>query len=72
MINQIDSKWIKKIIISLLSGGILGKAISVVLGVFLTEAKWELFLQLWVPIGAISGLLIVLYKYQKEKENIID
>lgn len=72
MPENIEPRWIKSIIFHLLAGGIIGKLISVLLGLFLTSEKWLLFLQIWVPLCVIAGLLMVLQKYQKEKSNTLN
>ena len=72
MFNQLDGKWIKRILVSIVSGGLIGKCISLILGIILTDEKWALFLQIWVPLCVVASLLIVLYRYQKEKEDIIE
>ena len=69
MPSNIEPRWVKAIVFHLLGGGIIGKLISLLLKVFLTNPKWTLFLQIWVPLGAIVGLLIVLRNYQKEKDD---
>lgn len=70
--DNIESRWIKQIIIACLIGFGAGELISYVLGLFLTTSNWDLFLSLLVPAFVIFGLIIVLMRYQKEKDEMIN
>lgn len=69
--NEIDSKWIKKIIKALILGFIIGRALSFITGLILTDPIFELFISLIVPCVIIIGLIIVLIQYQKEKDDTL-
>ncbi len=71
MPNNIEPKWIKEIAIAVIGGGIVGKLISVLLGLLLTDEKWALFLQAWIPACIIISLIIVLNDYQKERDDTL-
>ncbi len=71
MENDISPRWIKEIIAAFILGALSGKLITVILGIFLKGEKWTLFLSLLMPAMIISGLLIVLYRYQKEKDDML-
>lgn len=69
--NEIDSKWIKKIIKALILGFIIGRVLSFITGLILIDPIFELFISLIVPCAIIIGLIIVLIQYQKEKDDTL-
>ena len=60
MFDNIDKRWIKKILIALVFGFLSGEMISKLLGLFLTSEAWALFLEIWVPGCIVFGLLWIL------------
>ncbi len=71
MQNDLNPKWVIEIVIGMITGGMVGKLIEVILAIFLKDAHWALFLKLWMPLCIIASLLIVLWRYQKEKDDTI-
>ena len=69
MFDNIEPRWIKKIIVAVVIGFLTGEIITKVLGIFLTAEKWTLFLELWIPLCIISGLVYVLKKYTDEEDD---
>ena len=67
--NDYDKKWVKWLILGLILGYIIGKTITVLLGIIVTNVSLLAFLKLLPPGCAVIGLLLVLSKYNKEKEN---
>lgn len=65
-----DKLWIKWIIFAIIVGALVGKCISVVLGLFLSET-WALLINMVIPATIILGLVSVLYLYQRQKENTL-
>ena len=70
--DNIDSRWIKEILIAIVVGFVSGEIISKLLGLVLVAETWKLFLDLWVPACIIFALLYVLKRYGKEKEDTIE
>ena len=65
-----DKRWIKWIIFSIVAGFLIGKTISVLLDLFLSD-MWVLFVNASIPVCIVFALLIVLYLYQRDKENTL-
>jgi len=70
--NNIDARWIKEIIIAVVLGFLSGELVSKLLGLVLRGGQWELFLSCFVPLFMVGGLLIVLMRYTKEEDDIIN
>ena len=67
--SDYDRKWIKWLIFGLILGYVIGKCITVLLSIVVTNQDIFAFVDL-VPSGlSILGVLIVLYKYNKERED---
>ena len=66
-----DKKWIKWVIFALICGFLIGGTIKKILSIFLTAPIFEIILVAIIPACMILGLLIVLYKYNKEKEDLL-
>ena len=71
MFDNIEPRWIKKIAIAVAIGFFSGEIITKILSIFLTAEKWTLFLELWVPVCIISGLVYVLKQYTDEEDDVI-
>lgn len=69
--DNIESKWIIKIVIALIGGLISGQLVSFLLGLILTGQEWELLLGSIVPLFIVIGLLYVHSQYQKEEDDVI-
>ena len=65
-----DKRWIKWIVFAIIIGFLVGKIISVLLDLFLSD-MWVLLVNAAIPICLIVALLIVLYFYQREKEKTL-
>lgn len=70
--NNIDARWIKEIVIAVVLGFLSGEFVSKVLGLLLKGDQWALFLSCFVPLFIIAGLIIVLMRYTKEEDDIIN
>lgn len=70
--NNISSKWLFRIIGAIAIGFCLGEVVSSLLGFVLVDEKWSLLLSLFVPLFIVIDLIIVLWKYQKEKDDMIN
>ncbi len=70
--NNISSKWMVRIISAIAIGFCLGEVVSKLLGYVLVDEKWSLLLSLFVPLFIVIDLIIVLWKYQKEKDDMIN
>lgn len=69
--NDYDRKWVKWLVLGMILGYIIGKAISVVLGIFITNDAIYEFVKL-TPMGtAMLGILLTLFRYNKEKEDAL-
>ncbi len=69
--NDFSLRWALEIGVAFVLGVLSGKVLSMALGIFLRGAIWALFLSLVSPLMIILALLIVLYRYQKEKDDTI-
>ena len=69
--NEQDKGWIKYIVAAMLLGFIIGEFLSHLLGLFLTSASWALLVNVVIPLCMIACLLIVLYLYQKDKDDVL-
>ena len=67
--SEYDKGWIKWILLGAVMGYLIGKCIAVLLELVITNAAVYTFTSLIAPGFAILGLLIVLYRYNKEKED---
>lgn len=65
-----DKLWIKWIVFAIIAGALVGKCISIILSLFLSET-WTLLINMIIPATVILGLVIVLYLYQREKEKTL-
>ncbi len=66
-----DRRWIKYIIAAFIMGGVIGYFLSKVLALVLTGPTWALLIKGSVPLCIIAALLIVLYAYNREKNDTI-
>lgn len=64
-----EKKWIKWIILAVFCGGIIGATLKQIFIKFLS-AKLQVLGIFCIPTCIIIALLIVLYKYNREKEQI--
>ena len=64
-----DRKWVKWLLLGMVLGYVIGKVITVLLGIVVTdEAIYELVKL--IPAGMSAfGLFLVLFRYNKEKED---
>ncbi len=69
--SNVGPRWIKEIIIAVVAGYASGKIVSILLGLVLTAAKWELFISMFIPGFIVIGLVIVLARYNKEKSHML-
>ncbi len=69
--NDFSLRWAMEIAAGFLLGALSGKVVSGALGIFLKGRNWSLFLSAVTPLLIIAGLLVVLYRYQKEKDDTI-
>lgn len=65
-----DKKWIKWIILAVFGGGLIGSCFKQVLVKVLPKSL-ALIPCLCMPAAIVIGLLIVLYFYQKEKDDVM-
>lgn len=69
--SDYDRKWVKWLILGMVLGYIIGKAITVLLGIVVTNESVYEFVKL-IPAGtAVLGLMITLFRYNKEKEDML-
>ena len=71
-LEELKTKWAKWIIIAVIIGFLAGELVSKVMAVFLTGIYWELLIDSIVPVFVIGALLYVLYRYNKEKHEVLE
>ena len=69
--SDYDRKWIKWLLLGVVIGYMLGKCVYVLLSLVIANTNMYEFANLIPPGLAIVGLLIVLFKYNKEREDQI-
>lgn len=67
--SDYDKKWVKWVVLGTLIGCFIGKVIVTLLQLVVTNAAAYSFIKLITPGFAIIGLFIVLYFYNREKED---
>ena len=64
-----DRKWVKWLLLGMVLGYVVGKVITVLLGIVITDEAIYEFVKL-IPAGmSVLGLFHVLFRYNKEKED---
>mgnify|MGYP007045649099 FL=1 len=64
-----DRKWVKWLLLGMVLGYVVGKVITVLLGIVITDEAIYEFVKL-IPAGmSVLGLFRVLSRYNKEKED---
>jgi hypothetical protein len=64
-----DRKWVKWLLLGMVLGYVVGKVITVLLGIVITDEAIYEFVKL-IPSGmSVLGLFLVLFRYNKEKED---
>mgnify|MGYP000129785751 FL=1 len=64
-----DRKWVKWLLLGMVLGYVIGKVITVLLGIVITDEAIYEFVKL-IPAGmSVLGLFFVLFRYNKEKED---
>lgn len=64
-----DRKWVKWLLLGMVLGYVIGKVITVLLGIVVTDEAIYEFVKL-IPAGmSVLGLFLVLFCYNKEKED---
>ena len=64
-----DRKWVKWLLLGMVLGYVVGKVITVLLGIVITDEAIYEFVKL-IPAGMSAlGLFLVLFCYIKEKED---
>lgn len=70
--EELKLKWGKWILVAVLIGFLAGEIVSKLLAFVLTGVYWQLLIDSIVPIFVIIGLLYVLYRYNKEKQEVLE
>ena len=64
-----DKKWVKWLLLGMVLGYVVGKVITVLLGIVITDEAIYEFVKL-IPAGmSVLCLFLVLFCYNKEKED---
>ena len=64
-----DRKWVKWLLLGMVLGYVVGKVITVLLGIVITDEAIYEFVKL-IPAGmSVLGLFLALFRYNKEKED---
>lgn len=64
-----DRKWVKWLLLGMVLGYVVGKVITVLLGIVITDEAIYEFVKS-IPAGmSVLGLFLVLFRYNKEKED---
>lgn len=64
-----DRKWVKWLLLGMVLGYVVGKVITVLLGIVITDEAIYEFVKL-IPAGmSVLCLFLVLFRYNKEKED---
>lgn len=66
-----EKKWIKWMCLGGGGGFFVGAIIKCILNLALKSSAFDIIKVLMIPACIIIGLLIVLYFYQREKDNIL-
>lgn len=67
-----EKVWIKWLIIALLIGIVVGKVLSVLLGLVLHGGNWDLLTGSMIPLCSLVAVLVVAFLHQKDKEHTIE
>lgn len=71
-LEELKTKWAKWIIIGVVIGFLAGEVVSKIMGFFLSGVYWKLLIDSIVPLFVIIALLYVLYRYNKERHEILE
>ena len=64
-----DRKWVKWLLLGMVLGYVVGKVITVLLGIVITDEAIYEFVK-FIPAGmSVLGIFLVLFSYNKEKED---
>lgn len=64
-----DRKWVKWLLLGMVLGYVVGKVITVLLGIVITDEAIYEFVKLIPSVMSVLGLFLVLFCYNKEKED---
>lgn len=64
-----DRKWVKWLLLGMVLGYVVGKVITVLLGIVITDEAIYEFVKLFPAGMSVLGLFLVLFRYNKEKED---
>ena len=60
-----DRKWVKWLLLGMVLGYVVGKVITVLLGIVITDEAIYEFDKLITAVMSVLGLLLVIFRYNK-------